>query len=762
MSEKQNDISCSIPLITIEPQFDNDDIGSLELTTEGMEFLLSTKHIGISILSIIGPSKTGKSLLSDFIIGEQDAFPSSKETKGICIWGKPIKFDNGSILLVLDTEGLCNPKSKKYFDKKIMAICMLISSLVVYNSNENVSNLVETFNSIFKESIKLFDNDNYTNDLTIDDSLKYRKIIDSLAKFSFVLREIEGISENDVIDKLKEELNKSKVMQRKLDYNLCFTLPKINFDDESTFQILKNKIFTIKTNILSSIEPKTINGYQLTGEVLFSFLQTVLDSLNQNKEASIKIRSQFENSVNTLLTEQANQINSQINLQTIAEKSQTKNMLYDTKNIIATILPEQIQKFQSTPIAHIVSSQQITSPMLSISSYILKIYETTFTSCQNQFDALLDKYIAKKEIANFTNVKIDNLNEYFSTYTNTLTDIFTSIFDSLPLNSAHKINTLFSETVTDNLYKVANEMTSQIESIMRENDELKQRIKKMKEDTSNELRLKEDEIYKIRGEFEAFDRQYKTKELEYMNNINIEKEKYSQLEEKYKKDINDLEKKLRDYESLRKSNINQVQSSESNNSQVNLKGSYNKITKAFLDYKNVVDKLDANQNVFIQNIFVDKAIAEIEKKYNDKIDLLSEKNVIEKLTTQFESRIELYKKENKLLKESYENQTRIAEYYKSKYQDLFENLSHVTELLEKQFAKTKNYQLEIELKEKTINELNKKAYATSMEFQKVKDLLENIHTACDAILSGKSLSTARIDDNVLLKKFQDITKKIKK
>ena len=86
----------------------------------------------------------------------------------------------------------------------------------------------------------------------------------------------------------------------------------------------------------------------------------------------------------------------------------------------------------------------------------------------------------------------------------------------------------------------------------------------------------------------------------------------------------------------------------------------------------------------------------------------------------------------------------------------------MTDLLEKQFAKSKNYQLEIELKEKTINELNKKAYATSMEFQKVKDLVENIHTACDAILSNKSLSTARIDDIVLLKKFQDITKKIKK
>ena len=111
---------------------------------------------------------------------------------------------------------------------------MLISSLVVYNSNENVSNLVETFNSIFKESIKLFDNDNYTNDLAIDDSLKYRKIIDSLAKFSFVLREIEGISENDVIDK-------SKIPQSVLDYfddiiahndlNYKVDAPSVKIDD---------------------------------------------------------------------------------------------------------------------------------------------------------------------------------------------------------------------------------------------------------------------------------------------------------------------------------------------------------------------------------------------------------------------------------------------------------------------------------------------------------------------------------------------------
>ena len=53
---------------------------------------MSIKNVNISILSIVGPSKTGKSLLSDFIIGEQDAFPSSKETKGICIWKELAKF----------------------------------------------------------------------------------------------------------------------------------------------------------------------------------------------------------------------------------------------------------------------------------------------------------------------------------------------------------------------------------------------------------------------------------------------------------------------------------------------------------------------------------------------------------------------------------------------------------------------------------------------------------------------------------------------
>ena len=91
-----------IPLITIEQQYDTDEFGSLEITTEGMEFLMSIKNVNISILSIVGPSKTGKSLLSDFIIGEQDAFPSSKETKGICIWGKPITLENGSTITMAE------------------------------------------------------------------------------------------------------------------------------------------------------------------------------------------------------------------------------------------------------------------------------------------------------------------------------------------------------------------------------------------------------------------------------------------------------------------------------------------------------------------------------------------------------------------------------------------------------------------------------------------------------------------------------------
>lgn len=730
-----------IPLITIEKQYDTDEFGSLEITTEGMEFLMSIKNVNISILSIVGPSKTGKSLLSDFIIGEKDAFPSSKETKGICIWGKPITLENGSILLILDTEGFNNPKSKKGFDKKIMALCLVISSLVIYNTNEdNATSLTNNFINLLNDSIKLFDD--YCPKSVVDVNKKYNVLSQLFGKFAFVFREVEGVNENDYIEQIKQNLNKNLKFLEFFQKNLFFTLPTLNLVNEQNFQEIKKKIFDIKTSIFTNIEPKVIGKYDLTGELIFEFLQTIIDDLNKNVEGLVDPLGNFNNTLSLCLMKQASIINSQISLNILHDKGQTKTIFEQTKNIFENVLTDQITKFQNTPIAKIGHSKEIIPSILSLISKGVELYESNLLYAKESFDCLLDKYLCKKEIARFSNVKIENLNAYFSTYTNNLNEVFSSIFDVIPFNTKSKLNTLFKETVTNNLFNVTKEMSSQIDLILKENKELKLEIKSLKVETSNKLNDKEEEISKMRGEIENLDRANKFKELEYMNIVNIEKEKYSQLEEKYKKNFNELEKQLANLELLRKSNnTTSLSSSLSSESQVNLKGSYNKITKTFLEYKAAVDKLQNNQNIFVQNIFIERTVNELEKKYKDKLDVLSDKNLIEKLTNEFESRTELYKKENKILKENFENQVKVAEYYKSKHQELFQNLKNVTELLEIQFNKNVNYQKELKESSELISTLKQKAYENSISIQKKSDIIEEFQIALNTILSTGKIST---------------------
>lgn len=62
------------------------------------------------MISVVGPYRTGKSFLLNRFAGLQSGFeigPSTNPcTKGIWIWGKPIKISDDISVILMDTEGL--------------------------------------------------------------------------------------------------------------------------------------------------------------------------------------------------------------------------------------------------------------------------------------------------------------------------------------------------------------------------------------------------------------------------------------------------------------------------------------------------------------------------------------------------------------------------------------------------------------------------------------------------------------------------------
>ena len=70
------------------------------------------------MVTVVGPYRTGKSFLLNRFAGLQSGFeigPSTNPcTKGIWIWGKPIKISEEISVVLMDTEGL-SKKHKSLF-----------------------------------------------------------------------------------------------------------------------------------------------------------------------------------------------------------------------------------------------------------------------------------------------------------------------------------------------------------------------------------------------------------------------------------------------------------------------------------------------------------------------------------------------------------------------------------------------------------------------------------------------------------------------
>ena len=89
-----------VPLVTVKED------GQLEIAFEGLDFLSNLKNKKIAVLSINGPPKQNKTLLANSFIPFSPAFNASESTPGLVMWGKPISLENGTELIIIDSQGL--------------------------------------------------------------------------------------------------------------------------------------------------------------------------------------------------------------------------------------------------------------------------------------------------------------------------------------------------------------------------------------------------------------------------------------------------------------------------------------------------------------------------------------------------------------------------------------------------------------------------------------------------------------------------------
>jgi hypothetical protein len=252
------------------------------------------------------------------------------------------------------------------------------------------------------------------------------------------------------------------------------------------------------------------------------------------------------------------------------------------------------------------------------------------------------------------------------------------------------------------------------------------------------MEQKSEEINKLKLKLEKKEREIKEKELEIMTLINIEKEKYNQLEEKYNLEINEKNTHIREL-TKNSNSLNQMiniggNPQEGNNNEMvqleSLKNEYNYITNIFVKYKMLVSKLINDKDFFFEDILIDKTIGDVRKKYPEIFGLLSEKESLENMKNYYDKQREILRNENISLKETNMNQAEEINDLKEKLDETSKLVDDKVTIIESQTSIIKNKDtvisgLENSNKENDIkNKLEKQTYIK--EIDNLYDIIDGI------------------------------------
>ena len=393
MDEEKEFEEKAIPLIT----------EGFDLENDGIEFLQKLSDKNISVISIIGPSASGKSFLANQLSGkinkgfEIGSIENRNEccTKGIWIWGKPIIKDNYYII-ILDAQGFRTDTDENLeYSQKIFALCCLISSVVIYNykkddsseeinkiSNEVLEHSYDLFNKLipFLEKIKLEDNEELSED--------QNKLTPAhIPEFIWLYRDYT-INDfniyNDLVTKINENnelfnhLFKNKIKKYSLpcpmDKNQMLVNVYLDIDDEeakkggpfseeykSTFNNFKNKVIKI-------CSPKIINNLSLNGNLFYGLLQEYASTIYSGEYMFVE--SPLTNVVFSNLGEITEGINENFKEKLEEKNKDVYDIIQQVKNSYEVFSDGLLNDYHSTFIGKLLHSQFLADEFNNILSTV--------------------------------------------------------------------------------------------------------------------------------------------------------------------------------------------------------------------------------------------------------------------------------------------------------------------------------------------------------------------------------------------------------
>ena len=651
--------------------------GMIEPTVEAINLLTALKNEKLSILSLNGPLSSGKSFLANNILNKSSSgFKSGEKTQGIWIWGKPITLKDNSKLIVLDCQVL-NKKDEENISHKLFILSVLLSSYAVYTTRGELND--EAINDFIYYT-------DLSNKINVhgDKNSKLNNI-DNLKNY---FPELIFVNDTSPKEGIEDKIEKNPLCDKTLKL-----FEKRTYINSQNHQEILDKV-------QNNIKIKSIDNNVMDGDSLFGLVQNYIDFINDGDHPVI--HSALEN---VLLSKVKNVCESVIddfkkNLHKKVKYPMSINDIYKAylnlqqKHFVE--FSQKIEKFATSA----QTGEYIQKMCADMEKELESILETNKDYYDEWFSMEYNKFeqeLGKLKFESIAEIKLFILS-YTSAFKNCLADFLKIPNSDFCQNLINVLSKIFQNFVVVKLSNIGDKINEMYENYSQECnnniDNLNNNIKKLNEQIDNNQKLLNDknkeksEVNKnyleLETKLDKLTRELKTKEQEFENNLNIEKQNFQRMEAYNNTQIKEKDETISQLESkieklnqelqgsnkesfmkateLNRENIKlqgeierlkkeggKGKSDVYNEQSANLQTLFKNIQSTFMEFKESVDKLDKEN----ENIFKTKYLENSTKEIEDKL-----KNCVTELRTFCENQVKTmndnYEKEIKKVKDQYE------------------------------------------------------------------------------------------------------------
>ena len=505
----------------------------LELSKEGEDYIKSLGDKKLSIIAVIGPKSSGKSFLSNQLVGifnngfEIGSLQNKNEccTKGLWTWGKPVSQDNKNIL-ILDVQGFQTESEEQInLNQKFFNLINLISSNVIYNykkDDESEQNN-EIKESVLKNSIDFFTKLIQNENLNLD--------VKNTPNLSWVYRDYNINDTNKYFDMINSQLksceNYEKYFKNKIK---IFTLPApmeendmlINLyldEDEDPFEEeYKKKLIEFKKIIFGEC------NNNMTGTELLKLINNF-----NNPKAKIEVainKEEIDQISNVIVNELKNKLKE--------KNGNINDIINKCKNSFDILSDKTLNAFNDKCPQNEYFIEKI-SDIINI--YGKELIENYLQNKISEYEESIKNIISQKEGSSPLSNEIQKKDDIKSFYENfleeTKKDMNEIIFNSKNefLSCFPEIKNYFEKCVFNHLIKYIDNINNFIISSDNANKEIsdqKQKIDELKNEINNLNNIKQN---------------LESKEKEYLSNIESQKQTLEKLEQE-KSELNNQNNNL--------------------------------------------------------------------------------------------------------------------------------------------------------------------------------------------------------------------------